>query len=53
MSWRTWSAARRLELSRRVNVPTAKADWESSLYAVTVLSTASADEIACPRDCKQ
>lgn len=23
------------------------------LYAVTVLSTASVDEIACPRDCRQ
>jgi hypothetical protein len=46
-------APRRLELSRCVNVRTAKAGWASSLYAVTVLSTASVDEIACPRDCRQ
>ncbi len=37
-----------LELSRCVNVRTAKAGRASSVCTVTVLSTASADEIACP-----
>ncbi|PBC94779.1 hypothetical protein BX281_2702 [Streptomyces sp. Ag82_O1-15] len=43
---------RRLELSRCVNVRTAQAGWASSVFTATVLSTASADEIAVPRDCR-